>query len=288
MVEHRRRRVRVGISGWVYPRWRGSFYPPGLRQRDELAYASQRLDAIEINGTFYSLQSADSFRRWRDATPEGFVFAVKGHRQATHFRRLVGATASIADFFSSGVLALGDKLGPVLWQTPPNLRFDARILDAFLGALPHSTAEAAALIGRHGRLESSRRWLPENENHRIRHALEVRHESFLDPSFAEILRRHRVAAVVADTAGRYPRIREVTADHVYVRLHGDSELYASGYGEKALREWADAARGWADGSACPDHVGRDVYVFFDNDVKVRAPYDAMRLREMLTESTTTL
>jgi len=275
--------IRVGISGWVYPAWRGTFYPTGLRQRDELAYAAERLDTIEINGTFYSLQRPSSFARWRDSVPAEFRFAVKGHRFATHFARLKNAAPTIADFLASGVLALGERLGPVLWQTPPNLQFDAEVLDTFLGQLPHTTDAARRLIAEHGRLEGDRRSVPTRGDHRIRHALEVRHESFLDPSFGALLRKHNVAAVVADTAGRYPHIREITASHVYVRLHGDRELYASGYSDRALRTWADAIRGWADGSGCPDGKGRDVHVFFDNDTKVRAPFDAMRLRTLLAE-----
>jgi uncharacterized protein YecE (DUF72 family) len=280
-VSEERSVARVGISGWTYQPWRGVFYPRGLVQREELAYAADRLDSIEINGTFYALQRPSSFLRWRDETPDDFVFSVKGGRYITHILRLRDTTQAVAGFFASGVLALQEKLGPILWQVPQTLHFDAAALESFLARLPQSVDEAQQLVVEHSQLADDRTWTATTANRPIRHALEVRHESFLDPAFAEILRRHGVAAVVADTAGRFPRIREVTADFVYVRLHGDKELYASGYSDEALDEWARAVRGWVTGESCPDGQGRDVFVYFDNDTKVRAPFDAMGLRERL-------
>jgi len=274
--------ARIGISGWRYPPWRGSFYPRGLVQRRELEYAAARLDSIEINGTFYALQRPQSFQRWREQTPEGFVFSVKGSRYITHMLRLRNTADALADFFASGVLALEEKLGPVLWQLPPSLRFDPEALDGFLASLPRSVAEARRLASEHGRLEEGRRWLDTAADRPIRHALEVRHDSFLAPEFTRILQERDVAIVVADTAGKWPVIREVTSSGiVYIRLHGDTELYVSGYDEQALGRWAAAIRGWLSGEACPDGRGRDVYAYFDNDVKVRAPFDALRLRELL-------
>lgn len=267
--------ARIGISGWTYAPWRGVFYPPKLPHRLELEYAAERLDSIEINGSFYSLQRPTSYRMWAERTPDAFVFSVKGGRYVTHILRLKNARGAVANFFASGVLALGPKLGPLLWQLPPTLQFDAEAVDAFLGMLPRTTTEAAA-IARETTLAEDRTHLAAGEDRPLRHAVEVRHPSFDVPEFTAIARAHGVAIVLADTAGRYPVIRELTADFAYVRLHGDEELYTSGYTDESLDRWAAELGGWlAD--------GRDVYAYFDNDVKVRAPYDAMGLRDRLAE-----
>ncbi|CAM3012569.1 DUF72 domain-containing protein [Prescottella defluvii] len=267
--------VHVGISGWVYPGWRGGFYPAGLVHRKELAYASRRLTSIEINGSFYALQKPSSFAKWRDETPDGFVFAVKGGRYVTHVRRLRDVEVPLANFFASGVLALQDKLGPVLWQLPPNLQFDADLLDAFLAVLPRTTTAACELAGhRDDKLSADRVLAVTDADRPIRHALEVRHASFAVPEVVSIARAHGVALVLADTAGKYPRIDERTADFAYARLHGDAELYASGYTGEALDRWARKVRGW-------QREGRDVFVYFDNDMKGHAPFDAMALLDRL-------
>ncbi|MGN6869887.1 MAG: DUF72 domain-containing protein [Solirubrobacteraceae bacterium] len=262
--------VRVGISGWVYPPWRGVFYPKGLTQKRELEYASGKVSTIEINGSFYSLQRPEIYRAWREQTPEGFVFSVKGGRFITHMKRLLEPELSLANFFASGVLALGDKLGPLLWQLPPNFQFDAKRLDDFFAHLPRTTTQAAAIARTHDeRLEG--RALTETDAERpVRHALEVRHPSFNTPALLELLREHEVAMVVADSAGRFPQIREVTTDFAYVRLHGADELYVSGYSDEKLDDWAAYVCGIAE-------TGRDVFVYFDNDAKVHAPYNAMTL-----------
>jgi uncharacterized protein YecE (DUF72 family) len=270
--------VRVGISGWTYRPWRGDFYPTGLRQKDELAYAAERMSSIEINGSFYSLQRPESYRAWRDRTPDGFVFALKGGRFITHMKKLADVEQPLANFFASGPLALGDKLGPVLWQLPPTLGYDAGRLERFFDLLPRTSAEAAALAAAHDERVDGRAWTEALGDRPIRHALEVRHDTFLDRGFLDLLRRRDVAVVVADTAGRWPLLREVTADFAYVRLHGDTELYTSGYGDQALDEWAALVRSWAE-------QGTDVYVYFDNDAKVRAPFDAMALRDRLADLT---
>jgi len=275
MAASARGTARVGIAGWTYAPWRGVFYPKGLPHRAELAYAAERLDSIELNGSFYSLQRPTSWRKWAAETPDDFVFAVKGGRYITHILRLKNTREALANFFASGMLTLGPKLGPLLWQLPPNLPLDEEALDAFLGSLPRTTAEAAALAGESS-LEEDRRDASSPVDRRLRHAVEARHPSFADPAFARIAREHGVAVVVADTAGRYPLLREVTTDFVYVRLHGDEELYTSGYTDEALDRWAAEARDWLD-------AGLDVYAYFDNDVKVRAPYDAMGLRERLRD-----
>jgi uncharacterized protein YecE (DUF72 family) len=266
--------ARIGISGWTYAPWRRVFYPKGLVQRRELEYASRKLSSIEINGSFYSLQRPESYVSWRAQTPPEFVFSVKAPRFITHMKKLRDVGTPVANFFASGVLALGDKLGPILWQLPPNLGFDAGRLADFFALLPRTTAEAAALAQLHDARLDDRAWTSTDEDRPVRHALEVRHNTFLDAAFPALLREHDVALVVADSAGKWPMIEEPTADFVYVRLHGAEELYVSGYGAEALDAWAGKVRGWL-GS------GRDVYVYFDNDVKVRAPFDALALAERL-------
>jgi uncharacterized protein YecE (DUF72 family) len=268
--------ARVGTSGWLYPPWRGVFYPPKLPHRRELEYLSSKLDTVEINGTFYSLQRPASFRAWYEQTPADFVFAVKGARFITHMKKLAGVEAPLANFFASGVLALADKLGPVLWQLPPTLGFDPHRLSAFFAQLPRSTGEAAWLARRHDERMKDRSLTTAADDRPLRHALEVRHKSFVVPAFPELLREHAVALVVADTAGKWPLLRDVTTDLVYVRLHGDVELYTSGYTDAALDTWAAQIREWTG-------AGLDVQVHFDNDVKVRAPFDAVNLAQRLRE-----
>lgn len=274
--------IRIGISGWRYAPWRGVFYPPHLPQRRELEFAAEHLDTIELNGSFYSLQRPESYLRWHDETPPGFVFSVKGPRFITHMLRLRNTRVALANFFASGPLALGSKLGPVLWQLPARHTFDPGELDDFLALLPRSTARAAALAGEHDERLDGRAFTVAGEDRPLRHALEARSATFVDERCYDILRRHGVALVVADAAGDWPRFTEVTADFLYLRLHGAEELYASGYTDAALDDWAARVRGWSGGTTCPDGIGRDVYVYFDNDAKVRAPFDAMSLRDRLS------
>jgi uncharacterized protein YecE (DUF72 family) len=284
--------VRIGISGWRYAPWRGAFYPPRCPQARELAYAARQLSSIEINGSFYSLQHPDAYRAWYEATPEGFLFAVKGGRFITHMKRLADVERPLANFFASGVLRLREKLGPILWQLPPSFRFDPERLAAFFALLPRDTEAAARLARRHDHRVHGRAWLRTDRARAVRHALEVRHESFRTPAFIALLRRHRIGLVVADTAGKWPFMEDVTADFVYARLHGDSELYVSGYTTVALASWARKVRAWARGRTPPGsrlagppardrRSGRDVFVYFDNDVKVHAPFDAMALAHRL-------
>ena len=269
-------RVSVGISGWTYAGWRRAFYPQGLPQRRELEYVADRLGSVEINGSFYSLQRPTSWTRWRATVPAGFVFAVKGGRFITHVRRLRDVETPLATFFASGVLALGPTLGPILWQLPPQLVYDEARLSSFLEILPRTTAEAVELAGRFDpeRLQPDRVLIGTDADRPLRHALEVRHPSFEGPGPIELLRRHGVAMVVADSAGRWPLVEEVTASFVYVRLHGAEELYTGGYTDAALDAWAGRVARWRDD-------GLDVFVYFDNDVKVRAPYDALGLADRL-------
>lgn len=283
--------IHIGISGWRYAPWRGRFYPRGLPQYHELAYAAGMLPSIELNGSFYSLQRPDAYKDWYEQTPDDFVFAVKGSRYITHMRRLQDVRVPLANFLASGLLALGRKLGPILWQLPPSMSFEPDRIEEFLHLLPHSARAALALAREHDQRLDGRDWLKATRGLRLRHAMEVRHPSFVDPAFIALLRRHRVALVVADTAGRWPQIEDLTADFVYMRLHGDKKLYASGYGDPALDRWAQRMRAWRQGrqvedarlaSTEPARRGhREVFCYFDNDVKVHAPFDAARLAQRL-------
>jgi uncharacterized protein YecE (DUF72 family) len=267
--------IRIGLSGWRYAGWRGDFYPKGLVQRKELAYAAERFSTIEVNGSFYSLQRPASYASWRDATPDDFVFALKGGRFITHMKRLRDIDGAMANFFASGPLALGDKLGPVLWQLPARTRFDAEVLRTFLERLPRTSGEAADLARHHdAKLPAERALTTALTQVRLRHAIEPRDLSFSEPAAIDLLRRYDVGLVVSDAGDKWPRFEEVTSDLVYVRLHGAEELYTSGYGPQALDEWAARISAWAG-------QGLDVFVYFDNDAKVHAPYDALALTDRL-------
>lgn len=268
-------RARIGTSGWTYASWRGDFYPRGLPHRLELRYAAERLSSIEINGSFYSLQRPSSYARWHEQTPEDFVFAVKGGRFITHLKRLTGVETALANFFASGVLALGDKLGPILWQLPTSVRFDAGLLADFFQLLPRSSAQAATLAARHDeKVPQDRALVQAAVDLPLRHAVEARHDSFLEDRAADLLREYDIATVLAESAGRWPVVDHDTSDFRYVRLHGDTELYASGYSAEALDVWAARCRAWCE-------QGREVFVYLDNDAKGHAPHDALELTRRL-------
>lgn len=280
----------MGISGWRYAGWRKVFYPDGLPQKNELEYAAERMGSIEINGSFYSLQRPSSYRNWRDAAPDDFVFSVKGSRYITHIRRLRDVEGPLANFFASGVLELEHKLGPFLWQFPPNLTYDGRFAE-FFELLPRDTKQASELAENHDERVPEFQ-PPKGKRREVRHAIEVRNKSFRNEEFIELLRKHRIALVVADTAKRFPYMEDVTAPFVYVRLHGDKEIYESGYTKESIGQWAQRIEAWAEGGepTKPQTVsskrprrakGRDVYAYFDNDMKVHAPFDAMALQERL-------
>jgi len=293
--------IRVGISGWRYAPWRKEFYPAGLPQASELAFAARAVNSIEINGSFYSLQTPERYRAWHDQTPAGFVFALKGPRFITHMLRLGAIDQALANFFASGPLLLGDKLGPILWQLPPTMKFDETRLAGFLERLPanrQAAGDCATRCAEHLRGNAGLDIALEADAP-LRHALEVRHESFLCERFVELLRQHGVALVVSDSAGKWPYVEDVTADFMYLRLHGDVELYSSGYTAKALRRWKTRILNWAAGSQpddarlvaprqIPPQRPRDVYCYFDNDQKVHAPFDARRLLEKLDAGHATL
>jgi uncharacterized protein YecE (DUF72 family) len=246
----------------------------GLRQADELHFASRAFSSIEINGSFYSLIRPTSFRAWHEATPDDFVFSVKGSRYITHMLRLRNCEGALANFFASGLLCLEQKLGPILWQLPPRQRFDEDTLRRFFDLLPRTTTDIERLARRHdSRLAGRSVVVKTGPEMIVRHALEVRHASFADGRYVDLLREYGVASCVADSAGLYPMIDEKTTDFSYARLHGAEQLYVSGYSAKDLKPWAARVRGW-------QRAG-DVYVYFDNDVKVRAPFDAQNLKRLV-------
>lgn len=259
--------IRVGIGGWTFEPWRGSFYPPGLPHARELEYAAARMTAIEINGTYYRLQKPESFAAWAKATPPGFVFAVKASRACTNRRVLADAGESVTRFLKQGVTELGDKLGPILWQFMATKIFDPDDFSAFLDLLP-----------------------ARQDGLRLHHAVEVRHESFRTPDFIALARRKGVAVVFADTP-KYPQIADLTADFVYARLQDARDEESTGYASAALDHWADVARGWAAGtspsgleyimSEPAEQRQRDVFLFMINGAKVRAPAAAQALLNRL-------
>ncbi len=273
------------MVGWTYEPWRGAFYPKGLRREDELRYAASHLRAIEVTGTFYGLQRPEAFESWAHQVSADFVFAVKAPRLITHILRLRDAQVPLANFIASGLLRLGIHLGPILWQFPSNFRFEPKKLEPFLRLLPQDTGAAVALGRKHDNKLRAPAWLEIETRRPMRHAFEVRHESFRCKEFIDMLRAWDFAVVCVDSV-REPRLMDVTADFVYCRLHGSRELYADGYDNATLDEWAVRINAWARGEepAGAERVGgkarprrRDVFVFFDNDKKVRAPANALEL-----------
>jgi uncharacterized protein YecE (DUF72 family) len=261
-------KIYIGVGGWTYEPWRGAFYPEKWPQKRELEYASQKLTSIEINGTYYGSQKPESFIKWREETPEGFVFSVKATRYATNRRILAEAAGTIDRFFASGVMELKEKLGPINWQFMETKKFDADDFGAFLNLLPKSV-----------------------EGRAVRHVVEVRHESFKTPEFAALAREHGVAIVIAGDS-RHPQIADATAPFVYARLMGTTEDAAHGYAHKNLDLWAERAKAWAKGEAPKgmDYVdkpasasGRDVYLYVISGHKEKNPAAAMALIERLNE-----
>lgn len=280
---------RVGISGWRYAPWRKNFYPEGLTQKRELYFASRAVNSIEINGSFYALQTPERYQSWHDDTPDDFVFSVKAPRFITHIRRLKDVEHPIANFFASGVLHLKKKLGPILWQLPPSFKFDPELFEAFLRLLPKTAKEATAAVQQYrDQFEN-----PTRQSQRLRHCVEIRNSTFKEAEFIELLRRFNVAFVVADSAGRFPYAEDMTSDFVYMRLHGDTELYKSGYSDEALDRWFKRMRAWSSGGQPKDAQliidvdtdadtsreakERDVFCYFDNTDKLWAPYDARKI-----------
>jgi uncharacterized protein YecE (DUF72 family) len=284
--------IRIGISGWNYKPWRSVFYPAGLPHRRELEFASRKFNSIEINGSFYSLQRPASYQRWYAETPPDFVFSVKGGRFITHMKRLREVEIPLANFFASGILCLREKLGPILWQFPPMFHWNAEKFRSFFGLLPQNTGEAAELSKKHDDKVKGRSWTYIDQSRPIRYAIEIRHESFMVPEFFSLLRNHEMAFVFSDAAAEWPYAEDLTTDFVYCRLHGAEKLYSSGYSDAALKDWAHRLRQWTEGKQPRDatlvtpHIearngSRAAYVYFDNDAKVHAPFDAQRLSSRL-------
>lgn len=267
-------KIRIGISGWTYPDWRGSFYPEHITIKNELQFASRAFNSIEVNGTFYSLQKPKIFEKWHDETPPGFSFAIKAPKYITHERRLKDIATPVANFLASGILALKDKLGPLLWQLPPHLPYDVVRIKAFLEGLPHTTKDAVKIAGNHSEWMAERCYLETDIDRPLRHALEVRHHSYVNDEFLSLMKEHKVAIVIGDTAGKWPMIEHITGSMIYIRLHGDEELYPKGYTKQALKSWAAKI---ADISAQVESV----YVFCDSDFKIAAPMDAKHLMNHL-------
>jgi len=285
-----RKRIRIGISGWTYAPWRGKFYPEGLPHKQELAYAAGVFSSIEVNGTFYGMQKPATFRRWAQEVPDDFVFAIKAPRYITHIRRLRDIEAPLSNFLASGILELGEKLGPILWQFPPSFQYERERMENFLRLLPSDFSEAMKLA-RKAEPPFRHPLTKPAKNLALRHAIEIRHESFAVPEFIDLLRKDNVALVCADTV-EWPLLMDVTANFVYCRLHGSEKLYASGYDGKALDRWARRVLTWMKGGEPrrgrraspkkPRHCAhRDVFVYFDNSMKICAPRDAQSLQDKI-------
>jgi uncharacterized protein YecE (DUF72 family) len=267
VTKHSGGRIHVGVGGWTFEPWRGEFYPKGHPQKRELEYASRKLTSIEINGTYYGSQKPESFSKWHDETPDDFIFALKGSRFTTNRRVLAEAGSSIERFFSTGVLNLKNKLGPINWQFMATKRFDPEDFEGFLKLLPKSV-----------------------EGHEIRHAVEVRHNSFRTADFIALAREYGVAIVIAADSD-YPQIADVTAPFVYARIMGTKEAEVAGYAKAAIDTWVERARTWAAGGT-PDGLetvaakpaktaGRDVFLYVISGFKVRNPAAAMAIIEHL-------
>jgi uncharacterized protein YecE (DUF72 family) len=285
--------IRVGISGWRFDGWRGTFYPEDLSQKRELEFASRKLNSIELNGTFYSTQKPQSFQSWRKETPDDFVFAIKGSQFITHIRKLENVEGALANFLAQGMLCLGRKLGPILWQLPPQTSFNAEKIEAFLKLLPHTHKQAAAYAKQRDEWMAGRCWLEVEEDQPFRHAMESRHKSFATSEYIELLRKYNVALVVVDSV-KWPVMMDITGDFVYCRLHGSDKIYPEGYTSEAVDTWAQRMIKWSGGEEVTDGARihpepgpkqgkRDVFVYFDDDNKVRAPHDAQSMSKRISE-----
>ena len=282
--------VRIGISGWVYKNWDGVFYPSWVKKSKKLEFASRVFSTIEINGTFYSLQNKKNYEKWYRQTPDDFIFSVKANRYITHIKKLKNVKTSIANFFSSGPLALKEKLGPILWQCPPGLIFEAKKIEDFLKILPKNFKDAIKLCSK-ADIPKKEQYLKYVKNFKIKHALEVRNITFVNSDFINLLRKYNVALVFSDNTGLWPYFEDVTSDFIYIRLHGHSKMYTSRYDQKSLNLWSKKIDSWRKGhqpknknTITKDKIAlkeRDVFVYFDNDKKIFAPSNAMELMERI-------
>lgn len=279
------------MSGWTYDGWRSGFYPKGLVHKKELEYASRQVNSIEINGTFYSLQKPESFQRWHDETPGDFLFSVKAPQYITHIRRLKEVEEPLANFFASGLLCLKEKMGPILWQFPPNVLLKDDRFEKFLQLLPFDSKAAGRLAKKHTDKVKGRSFTQVNGDFRVRHAFEFRNDSFMNEGFIELLREYGVAVVFAHSGLKSPYMEDVTADFIYARMHGQESKYKKGYTPATLDWLAQRVSSWTQGSQpsdaqCvtdtrPKKLARDAYVYFDNEAKEAAPFDAINLSKRL-------
>lgn len=281
----------IGISGWTYPEWRGEFYPKGVTQKKELEYCSRQLNSVEINGTFYAIQKPASFKGWYSATPENFVFSVKANKYITHIRRLKDVETPMANFLASGILCLGEKLGPILWQFPPTLTLKDDRFEKFIELLPRDFKQAAKLAKKQT-FEIDGGIPKGGENYPIRHAFEFRHPSFFQTSeFTDMLRKNNIAVVFGHSGQNNPYVEDVTSDFVYARMHGQDKRFAKGHTEEFLAAWAQRVELWTAGTQPQDAIcmsphlpkrePRDAFIYFDTDYKSSAPFDAMNLMKKL-------
>jgi uncharacterized protein YecE (DUF72 family) len=284
-------KIYVGMSGWTFDGWRGDFYPKGLSQKKELEFASQKVNSIEINGTFYSLQKPASFQRWYDETPEHFCFSVKAPQYITHIKRLKDVDSALANFLASGLLCLKEKLGPILWQFPPNVTLKDDRFEKFFEMLPHNSKDAARVAQKHTDKVEGRAYTKADGDFKIRHAFEFRHPSFQNPEFIDLMRKHNVAVVFAHSGLKSPYMEDLTSDFIYARMHGQDKEFKKGYDKKTLEWWTNRVSLWTQGrqpadaecisDAKPKAVKRDAFIYFDDEAKEYAPYDAMNLIQRL-------
>ncbi len=283
--------IRIGMSGWTFPGWRGRFYPKKLAQKKELEYASRQVTSIEINGTFYSLQKPSTFQSWYDQTPDDFIFAVKGPQFITHVLRLKDCREPLCSFLASGLLCLKQKLGPILWQFPPTVTLKDDRFEKFVKLLPHNSLHAAELSKDHNPRFANRVWTEAGGNYPVRHAFEFRHPSFQNKDFIEMLKAHGVAIVVADSAAKSPYMEDLTADFVYIRMEGDGPTFKKGYTDSALKRMAQKIKTWLKGDQVkkpkcvsdgkPYRGEKDIFLYFNNDAKLYAPMDALRMIQLM-------
>lgn len=285
-------KIHIGISGWTFEGWRGDFYPKGVPQKKELEFASRKVNSIEVNGTFYSLQKPATFERWYSETPENFVFSVKAPQYITHIKRLKEVDGALANFLASGLLCLKEKLGPILWQFPPNVTLKDDRFEKFFEMLPHDSKQAAKQAKRHSESLDGRTYTKADGDFKVRHAFEFRHPSFMNPEFIDLMRKHGVAVVFAHAGGiKAPYMEDLTADFVYARMHGQEEKFKKGYTKETLEWWADRVSQWTQGkqptdAQCmsdtkPKSIKRDAFIYFDTEAKEYAPYDALNLMQRL-------
>lgn len=284
-------KIHIGMSGWTFEGWRDQFYPKGLTQKKELEYASRQVNSIEVNGTFYSLQKPTSFQRWYEDTPEDFCFSIKAPQYISHVRRLKEVEEPLANFLASGIFCLKEKLGPILWQFPPNVMLKDDRFEKFLKLLPYDLKSASRLAKKHSAKLDGRAETKVSVEGPLRHAFEFRHPSFMNPDFIDLLREHGVAVVFAHSGLKSPYTEDLTAGFVYARMHGQDEAYKKGYPKNVLSWWADRVRTWSSGGqpddahcvslSRPKGIKRDVFVYFDTEAKEQAPFDAMNLAQNL-------